>query len=83
MLNRTVVFFNNSQGKYKRNECLINVYKSDKDLFCPCICIRQYKYKGKRTASDLSTIRTASDSSTIQFRLIFKGHKSLEYTGVL
>ena len=33
----------------------------------------------KRTASDLSTIRTASDLSTIQFRLIFKGHKSLEY----
>jgi hypothetical protein len=32
--------------------------------------IRQYKYKDKRTASDLSTI---------QFRLIFKGHKSLEY----
>ena len=28
---------------------------------------------------DLSTIRTASDLSTIQFRLIFKGHKSLEY----
>jgi hypothetical protein len=24
-------------------------------------------------------IRTASDLSTIQFRLIFKGHKSLEY----
>jgi hypothetical protein len=36
--------------------------------------IRQYKYykvKDKRTASDLM--------STIQFRLIFKGHKSLEY----
>jgi hypothetical protein len=33
----------------------------------------------KRTASDLSTVRTASDLSTIQFRLIFKGHKSLEY----
>jgi hypothetical protein len=33
----------------------------------------------KRIASDLSTIRTASDLSTIQFRLIFKGHKSLEY----
>ena len=33
----------------------------------------------KRTASDLSTIRTASDLSTIQFCLIFKGHKSLEY----
>ena len=33
----------------------------------------------KRTASDLSTIRTASNLSTIQFRLIFKGHKSLEY----
>jgi hypothetical protein len=32
----------------------------------------------KRTASDLSSIRTASDLSTIQFRLIFKGHKSLE-----
>ena len=30
--------------------------------------------------SDLSTIvRTASDLSTIQFRLIFKGRKSLEY----
>jgi hypothetical protein len=29
-----------------------------------------YKYTMKRTASDLSTI---------QFRLIFKGHKSLEY----
>jgi hypothetical protein len=26
-----------------------------------------------------STIRTASDLLTIQFRLIFKGHKSLEY----
>jgi hypothetical protein len=26
-----------------------------------------------------SPIRTASDLSTIQFRLIFKGHKSLEY----
>ena len=25
-------FINNSQGKYKRNECLINVCKSDKDL---------------------------------------------------
>ena len=25
------------------------------------------------------TIRTANDLSTIQFRLIFKGHKSLEY----
>jgi hypothetical protein len=37
------------------------------------------KYKDKRTASDLSTMRTASDLSTIQFRLIFKGHKSLEY----
>ena len=23
---------NNSRGKYKRNECLINVCKSDKDL---------------------------------------------------
>jgi hypothetical protein len=34
----------------------------------------------ERTASDLSTIRTASDLSKIlQFRLIFKGHKSLEY----
>ena len=33
----------------------------------------------KRTASDLSSIRTASDLSTIQFRLVFKGHKSLEY----
>ena len=34
----------------------------------------------KRSASDLlSTIRTASDFSTIQFRFIFKGHKSLEY----
>jgi hypothetical protein len=32
-----------------------------------------------RTASDLSTMRTASDLSTIQSRLIFKGHKSLEY----
>jgi hypothetical protein len=32
--------------------------------------IRHYKYTMKRTASDLSTI---------QFRLIFKGHKSLEY----
>jgi hypothetical protein len=32
--------------------------------------IRYYKYKD---------IRTASDLSTIQFRLIFKGHKSLEY----
>jgi hypothetical protein len=26
-----------------------------------------------------STIHTASDLLTIQFRLIFKGHKSLEY----
>jgi hypothetical protein len=25
-------FINNSRGKYKRNECLINVCKSDKDL---------------------------------------------------
>jgi hypothetical protein len=25
-------FINNSGGKYKRNECLINVCKSDKDL---------------------------------------------------
>jgi hypothetical protein len=25
-------FIINSQGKYKRNECLINVCKSDKDL---------------------------------------------------
>jgi hypothetical protein len=34
----------------------------------------------KRTASaDLLTMHTASDLSTIQFRLIFKGHKSLEY----
>ena len=33
----------------------------------------------KRSACDLATIRTASDLSTIQFRLIFKGHKSLEY----
>ena len=42
--------------------------------------LRHYKYKDKRSASDLSTIvRTASDLSTIQFRLIFKGHKSLEY----
>ena len=24
-------FINNSRGKYKRNECLINVCKSDKD----------------------------------------------------
>jgi hypothetical protein len=30
----------------------------------------------KRTASDLSTIRFVNN---IQFRLIFKGHKSLEY----
>ena len=33
----------------------------------------------KLTASDLSTICIASDLSTIQFRLIFKGHKALEY----
>jgi hypothetical protein len=48
--------------------------------FYPYCVIRhyKYKYKDKRTASDLSTIRTASDLSTIQFRLIFKGHKSLE-----
>jgi hypothetical protein len=32
--------------------------------------ITTYKHKDKRTASDLSTI---------QFRLIFEGHKSLEY----
>ena len=38
-------------------------------LIAPLI-FGQYKYKDKRTASDLSTI---------QFRLIFKGHKSLEY----
>ena len=25
-------FINNSRGKYKRNECLINVCKSDTDL---------------------------------------------------
>ena len=37
----------------------------------------------KRTASDLSTVHTASDLSTIQFRLIFKGHKSLEYCGLV
>jgi hypothetical protein len=36
--------------------------------------IRQYKYKYK-----VKDKRTASDLSTIQFRLIFKGHKSLEY----
>jgi hypothetical protein len=44
--------------------------------------MRHYEYKDKRCASDLLTIRTASDLSTIQFdqfRLIFKGHKSLEY----
>jgi hypothetical protein len=33
----------------------------------------------KRTASDLSTIRTASNVWTIQCRLMLKGQKSLEY----
>ena len=31
-------FINNSRGKYKRNECLINVCKSDKDLSMTMIC---------------------------------------------
>jgi hypothetical protein len=47
--------------------------------FYPYCAIRHYKYKDKRTAGDLSTIRTANDLSTIQFRFIFKGRKSLEY----
>jgi hypothetical protein len=47
--------------------------------FYPYCAIRQYKYKDGQTASDLSTIRTACDLSTIQFRLIFKGHKALEH----
>ena len=34
-----------------------------------------------RTASYLSTITNCERLTTIQFRLIFKGHKSLEYTG--
>ena len=50
-------------------------------VFLPyCAIYRHYKYKVGQTASVCQqNIRTASDLSTIQFRLIFKGHKSLEY----
>jgi hypothetical protein len=66
-------------SQFKRNRRNISHFAEKKRSWNQAF--RQYKYKGKHTASDLSTIRTASDSSTIQFRLIFKGHKSLEYTG--
>jgi hypothetical protein len=49
----------------------ISYAESNGDIFILIApLIKQYKYRDKRTASDLSTI---------QFRLIFKGHKSLEY----
>ena len=55
----------------------ISYAESNGDIFILIapLGISHYKYKDKCTASDLSTIRTASDLPTIQFRLIsnFKG----------
>jgi hypothetical protein len=51
--------------------------------FYPYCAIRHYKYKDKRTASDLSVCQQIyilrAILSTIQFRLIFKGHQSQKY----
>jgi hypothetical protein len=72
-------FFPNSADNTMENRAISLVESSrDNSLiacrtssdFYPYCVIRHYKYKDKTTASDLSTI---------QFRLIFKGHKSLEY----
>jgi hypothetical protein len=51
--------------------------------FYPYCAIRHYKYKDKRTACDLSVCQQIyvlrAILSTIQFRLIFKGHQSQKY----
>jgi hypothetical protein len=60
----------------------ISYAESNGGIFILIAPLGIYKYKDKRTASDLSTIHTASDLSTIQFRLIFKRHKSLEYNTI-
>jgi hypothetical protein len=62
-------------GKRARKICLSKLKAGLKDLaYLPKLPtvkdVEKYKYKDKRSASDFSTI---------QFRLIFKGHKSLEY----
>ena len=75
-----------SVGTISRNPVLINIStnslnaESNGGIFILIVPLGIYtNTRSGQTASNLSTIRTASDLLTIQFRLIFKGHKSLEY----